>query len=105
MLAKINRNPSMRDLRWFGLLWLPLTAGVIALWLWLGGATMAVPLAVIAAGLLLGLPTALAPATVGRRVWIGWMIATWPIAWVISHTLLAVAFYGVVTPIGLVMRL
>jgi len=34
-----------------------------------------------------------------------WMGITYPIGWVISHALMAIMFFGVITPIGLLMRL
>jgi hypothetical protein len=33
------------------------------------------------------------------------MFAVWPIAWLVSTALMAIAFYGLVTPLGLVFRL
>ncbi len=40
-----------------------------------------------------------------RTVFIGWMSAGEPIGWTISHLILAIIFYLVITPIGVVMRL
>src|SRR5690606_37879755 len=40
-----------------------------------------------------------------RPVYYAFTIVAFPIGWVVSHVLLAVVFYGVFTPIGLVMRL
>src|SRR3954447_25336040 len=40
-----------------------------------------------------------------RPVYLGLTLATWPIGWVVSHLLLALLYYGVVTPIGLAFRL
>lgn len=38
-------------------------------------------------------------------VYMKWMLATVPISWTISHLMLAVVYYLVITPISLVMRL
>lgn len=38
-------------------------------------------------------------------VYRGWMYAAYPIGWTVSHVLLGLIFYGVITPIGLIMRL
>ena len=35
----------------------------------------------------------------------GWMLAAVPIGWTISHLVLGIVFFAVVTPIGLLMRL
>ena len=40
-----------------------------------------------------------------RPLFLGWIYATFPIGWTISHLLMAVIYYGVLTPIGLVLRL
>jgi hypothetical protein len=45
-----------------------------------------------------------APAR-GARLWRGWMRAAEPMGWTFSHLVLAVVYYGVLTPIGLKMRL
>ena len=41
----------------------------------------------------------------GRAFYMGWMLAAVPIGWTISHLILGIVFFGVVTPIGLLMRL
>lgn len=38
-------------------------------------------------------------------VYAGWMALFYPVGWFISHALLAITFYLVLTPIGVVMRL
>lgn len=40
-----------------------------------------------------------------KWIFVGWMAAVFPIGWVISHVLLAVVFYLVVFPIGMLMRM
>lgn len=40
-----------------------------------------------------------------RPVFLGLTLATWPIGWLVSHLTLALLYYGVITPIGLVLRL
>ena len=40
-----------------------------------------------------------------RPLYYAWMHMVFPIGWVVSHLALAIVFYGVVTPLGLVMRL
>ena len=34
-----------------------------------------------------------------------WMLAAMPIGWVLSHAMMVAVFYGVVTPVGLLMRM
>ena len=40
-----------------------------------------------------------------RAMYLGWVYATYPIGWVVSHLVVIMVYYGVFTPIGLVMRL
>jgi len=40
----------------------------------------------------------------GRALYLGWMSATVPVAWTVSQVCLGAAYYGVLTPIGLLMR-
>ena len=39
-----------------------------------------------------------------RPIFVGLILLTYPIGWVVSHVLLGLIFYGVVTPIGLLLR-
>lgn len=41
----------------------------------------------------------------GRWLLAGWSILTRPLGWLVSHLLLALVFYLVITPLGLVRRL
>ena len=40
-----------------------------------------------------------------RPVFVGWMILDFPIGWLVSHVLLAVLFFGVFAPVGILLRL
>ena len=40
-----------------------------------------------------------------QPIFVGLILLTYPIGWVVSHLLLRVIFYGVVTPIGMILRL
>ncbi len=40
-----------------------------------------------------------------RPVYLGLTLLTRPIGWIVSHVVLALVYYGVVTPIGLVLRM
>ena len=67
--------------------------------------TLAVPAA--AALWALGLAGAVAVVLsekAGRTLYAGWMSAAAPLGWTLSQASLAVAYYAVLTPIGLVMR-
>jgi len=43
--------------------------------------------------------------TLNRYLYVGLTLLTFPIGFILSHVLLAIVFYLVITPVGLVMRL
>lgn len=99
---EINKNPSRRELNWFGIL-LPLFFALIGAVCWwrAWSETAASVLWMIAAGA--GAVYWLAPP-LRRTIYLGWMYAALPMGWMVSHALLAMIYYLVFTPIGLVMR-
>ena len=40
-----------------------------------------------------------------RFIYVGWMVLAFPIGWTVSQVMLAIMFFGLFTPIGLVFRL
>lgn len=102
-LTPIKRDPSARDLLYFGAL-LPLfcfTLGLV-LW-WRFGLTTAGTTCWILGGMVWGLY--LCVPRIRRPLCTGWLAVFWPISWALSHALLAVAFYLTVTPVGLIRRI
>ena len=101
-MIEIDRNPSERNLRWFGVvvgLFLAVVGGIVRLklgapdaarWLWVAAAVVTVVYYAVPA--------------VRRPLWIGWMVAAFPIGWAVSHLILAITWLFVVTPIGLILR-
>jgi len=102
-MIKLNRQPSPKDLFWFGLL-LPVFVAILgAILRWQWGLITAGWVAWIGGGLLAGLFAAVPPLR--RKIYVGWMMAVFPIGWLVSHVVLGMVFYMVLTPIGLLMRL
>ena len=105
-LLEINKNPSRKELLAF--------VAVLPVFLALLGALLYYRHHRQAAAVLwyLVLPVALLGGG-GVRWWPGavrvvlvwWVYAVYPIGWTVSHAALAVVYYLVVTPIGLLMRL
>jgi len=95
--------PSSRTLRQFAGLWLAFF-GAIACWqaFTSGNSILIFGLAVLAVAI--GVPGLIKPLWI-RPIYVGWMVLTFPIGWTISHILLAIIYYGVFTPIGLVFKL
>lgn len=101
-LIEINRNPSRRDLAWFGAILLLFFVFIGAV---IGRATHSefVRNTLWGLGGVLALVYYIVPP-VRRSMFIGWMYAAYPIGYVVSHVLLGLIYFGVVTPIGWVMR-
>ena len=102
-MLTIDRAPSPAKLRAFGILLVVFVAV-------LGGLSgfradrLKVAFEVWIVGGVLAAIYLLVPA-VRRPMYVGYMCAAFPIGWTVSHALLAAVYYGVVTPIGLVLRL
>jgi hypothetical protein len=103
-MALIEKRPPTRgELRWFGLLCLGffgllgaisalrhgLHTAPIVLW-FIGGAVALLYYAI---------------PPIQQPFYLLWINAAYPIGWVMSHLMMAITFYGVLTPIGLIMRL
>ncbi|MFN7683275.1 MAG: SxtJ family membrane protein, partial [Planctomyces sp.] len=102
MAQAIQWHPPARTLRQFG--WL--CAIVFGGW----GVKLVVTAEVsfagwglVAVGLTAGLLGTLYPEIL-RPVFVGWMILVFPIGWAVSHLLLGLLFFGVFTPVGLLLR-
>ncbi len=102
-LIDLNTNPTTRQLRQFGGLWL-VVLSVFAVLAWRSGKPVAVVAALVALAVLIPAIGWLVPRLL-RWVWIGMSLVAWPIGTVVSFTVLTLVFVVVVTPVGLVMRL
>jgi len=100
-MIEINRNPSRRDLLIFASI-LPLFFGVVGALFWRDGSTR-IGAAIWIVGAVTSV-TALAGAPARRRLYLGWMYASYPIAWVASRVILAAIYFVVATPIALWLR-
>jgi len=151
-MIEIKTDPTAREVRIFGLLWLLFFGGVGAVAWWkpggligagsflavawlislifnssdrrlqLLGVLLPVLLGSTGAAVAYGLPLNrvlavvggigvlgalaiwVAPA-LGRRLYVGWMLAATPAGWTISHLVLGAVFFLVLFPIGWIMRL
>lgn len=102
-VVQINRQPTRRQLNQFGLIWMGFVAlaGLIAI--------MKFELHDLArvlwsAAVLVPLIGWLFPPFM-RWVFLGMSYLGWPIGFVVSHVVLAIVYYLVLTPIGLMTRL
>jgi ABC-type uncharacterized transport system permease subunit len=99
-MLPVNRHPPLSDLRWFAALQLVFFAGVVLLHrqgLHTLPSLLLCTSAVVAA---LGLWR---PLWV-RKIYVGWMLAVFPIGWLVGTAVLTAIYYLVFTPIGLLLR-
>ncbi len=101
-IVQVNTNPTKKQLKQFGFVWLGFLTlfGVIA-WLKLDAPTLAKALWVLA--VVVPVVGWSVPAFM-RLVFVGMSYLAWPIGFVVSHVVLALVYYLVFMPIGLVMR-
>jgi hypothetical protein len=97
-------HPGDQRLRQFAALWLLLSSGLLVHSIWgLGDFRYLAVFAAVSA-VLIGVIGLFKPQLL-RPIYVGWMIAVFPIGWTVSRFVLAILFYGVFTPIGLLFRM
>ena len=103
-MIAIQWNPSTKQLRQFAGIWFPAFCGLVG---WSIGQKTGhwseVEIGWVLAGLL-SVGGLILPALM-RPIFVGLILLTFPIGWVVSHLLLGVIFYGLVTPIGYILRI
>jgi hypothetical protein len=102
-LFQSNLNPGRSELRWFGMLWFPAFCVLAGLSIHRRGAAN-----VAAAFWMLAVATAVAAMVevrLVRPIYRLMIRITYPIGWTVSHLVVAVSYFLVVTPVGYLMRL
>lgn len=101
--SDIQFQPTKKVLRQFAVAWLVfLLAWAAHQWLARGHQTVALilgALAVVVGGLGLAFPAKI------RWIYVGCIIVAFPVGWVVSQVMLALMYYGVITPVALFFRL
>ena len=101
--SDVSFTPSSRVLRQFSALVLVVFGGLAV---WYGvvrdQAGSAMVLGAVAA--VVGPLGLIAPRAI-RPIFVAWMVVAFPIGWIVSRVLLALVFYGLFTPLGVVFRL
>ena len=95
-------KPTERTLRQFAALWI-LFFGGLAAWQGLLRDRPSLAIALVALGFSIG-PLGLWQPSLLRPIYVGWLVAAFPIGWTVSHVSLAAVYYLILTPLGLVSR-
>lgn len=111
-MIKLKLNPTSAELRQFGFIALGVFGALGALLYWhvlplarsLGGATPVVAYVLWAIAAVSGLWSLVAPRG-NRPLFIVLSIVAYPIGSVVSYVVMAIFFFGILTPLGLVFRL
>ncbi len=102
-LVDINWNPSRKELRVFSSLLI--CFGVVVSAILSQRLDSALPsLIVVSTTTLIGVVGLIGPSLV-RPIYVVWMALAFPIGWTVSHLMMAIVYYLVLTPIGLIMRM
>ena len=101
--SDLQLDPDRKTLRQFAAIWLVFFSA-IAIWqgVWRGNTAAGYVLAAVA--LVVGMSGLLAPAKI-RLVYVAATVLAFPIGWMVSHVILALLFFGILTPVGMLFRM
>ena len=103
-LAEINWHPSRKELRTFAIIAL-IAAILIALLLWkFRGLGIQWAMVIFSLGMAI-LVSSLLSLRLTRVIYLGFILATLPIGLLVSFLLLAIFYFGILTPLALMFRL
>jgi Saxitoxin biosynthesis operon protein SxtJ len=102
-LEDIRRAPRGRDLLVLGLS-LPLIFGIVGFLVYSKLDAPSIAVGIWGFGTVLSLVFALVRPVRGT-IYRAWMYAVFPIGWTVTHVVMALLFFAVITPVGLLLRL
>lgn len=102
-LLEINWKPSPKELRQFAGIWFPLACAMVCYFVYRATGSWYWPSWLGGIGAVLAVIAFFVPA-VAQRLFVAWMMAAFPIGWTISHVLMGLIYFLLITPMGLVMR-
>ncbi len=103
-LVSLNLKPSDKQLRDFGDIALCMCNIVGLLLMWIAGLPLRAFIVFCIAGVAVYLLSRIS-VTLVRPVYLGLILLTYPIGWVISHTVMAIFYYVIIGGVGLVFKL
>lgn len=103
-MVQLDLNPSPDKLRQFGSI-APIMLLIIGLVLrWRVGLSIALIAGMCLLGILIFLASRVSPKLV-RPIYVGLTIIGFPIGWIVSHLVLLLFYFGIITPVALIFRL
>ena len=100
-MITLSRNPDPRTLRWFAVS--QITLALIVVWMTRSLLSLPVLLALISVSIGLAIIGWLRPQMI-RSVYMVWTFLFFPVGWIVTHLVLGAFYFGVLTPIALVLR-
>ena len=102
-MVSLNLKPSEKQLRDFGDIALCMCNIIGLLLFWLDKVSIKVFVIFCLIGLVMYLLSRISTVLI-KPVYQGMMIVTFPIGWVVSHVMMGVFYYGIVTPIAIIFK-
>jgi TRAP-type C4-dicarboxylate transport system permease small subunit len=102
-LIQINKNPSSRDLNWFGILFAAFF-GLVGWLAWRRFGSERTALVLWGIGVVIPAIYYASPG-LRRPIYLAWLYLAFPIGVVVSYVVLAFVYFAVFAPVGLIMRL
>jgi hypothetical protein len=103
-LVQWNVTPSRKELRWFAALWWPIMCASFGGILFRRFQAPAAATVLWTTGGILALLGWLRPPVI-RPLYVALIRLTFPIGWIVSHVVLAFVYYGILTPVGALVRI
>ncbi|MDA1012869.1 MAG: SxtJ family membrane protein [Planctomycetota bacterium] len=101
-LMEINWQPSRKEMKFFAVLQIAFFA-IISSIVWKATESTTGPIWIMGISVSVGVVGFFVHPFM-RLVYLGWLLAVFPIGWTISQVVVAGIFFLVITPIGLIMR-
>jgi len=101
-MIELNFHPTRKELRIFSALFL-VFFGIVGWFVHSKTGLWTAASILWGLGAAVGVVGTCAPAWV-RPVYIVWMVAAYPVGWVVSHVLMGAIYFALLTPIGLILR-
>ena len=103
-LVSLNLSPSEKHLKEFGFVSLIMFSVIGLLLFWLGKVPAKGFMIFCVVGAVVYILSRISVVLI-KPIYLGMILLTFPIGWVISHLMMALFYYGIITPVALLFRL